>query len=272
VGNEVSSRGYNGFMAYYDYIQAVSERFMRFYIDKKFYSNHAEIESFIKGEENVFYSEGSLPANFWTGIFVTFIYINLLIIALYVKHKKKYAFRKAGKPHIEFGGVRNILFVLCGDTALKDDVFQYYRARGDASCLSKINTNDFQFNVGVKETLNHLREISGVDKQKASGNLELLGIQNPGPESPGHDDILKLYTAVKTAADHEYIVMDDFLKGESRRFEVDFFRLIAALDAAGKKLVFLSTEMYYPAESLNEKISVEKFGVFPVCLDKITLR
>jgi hypothetical protein len=272
VGNEVSSRGYNGFMAYYDYVQDVSERFMRFYIDKKFYSNHSEIEPFIKGDENIFCSTSSLPGNFWPGILVTFGYINLLIASLYVRHRKKFVVRKVRKPDIEFPKDRNILFVLCRDAALKDDVFHYYHTREDASCLKKIDTNDFQFSVGLEETLNHFNKISGIDKQKAARNLELMGIQDPGAESPGHEVILKLYAAVKTAADSEYIVVDDFVKGESRRFELDFFRLVDSLDAAGKKLVFLSTEMYYPAESLNEKISVENFSVFTVHLDNITLR
>lgn len=272
VSNEISSRGYNGFMAYYDYIQAISERFMRFYIDKKFYSNHSTIEPFVKKDENIFFSSSSLPSNFLLGVFLTTFYIVSLVITLYLKLRKKFTALVTRRIQIEFPKDRNILFVLCRDKELKKGVFNYYRTGGHASCLGKINTNDFQFNVGAEEILNHFCKISGCNKEKVSRNLELLRVQSVGPESPGHETILKLYAAVKAASDSAHIVVDEFVKGESRRFEIDVFRLASNLDEEGKKLVFLSTEMYYPSESLNERISIENVSLFPVHLDRITLR
>ncbi|MCP5107291.1 MAG: hypothetical protein GY950_28145, partial [bacterium] len=49
AGNEISSKGYENFLRFFNYIQKLKKKFIRFIIDKRYYSNYSEVESFIKG-------------------------------------------------------------------------------------------------------------------------------------------------------------------------------------------------------------------------------
>ena len=101
-----------------------------------------------------------------------------------------------------------------------------------------------------------------------------MGVENiKGIKTLSDEIILKIYAAVKAAGDFESIIIDDFLKRESREFERDFMRLLSRLEKAGKRVVYLSCEMYNTADSLNGKIIIDTFKVLSLPpLNKITLR
>jgi ABC-type transport system involved in multi-copper enzyme maturation permease subunit len=88
VGNEVSSRGYKNFVDYFSYLQKLKEGFVRFYIDKRFYSNFDDVELYIKGEENIYYSRNLLPDYFIWGICLNLIYIILSIGFAYYRFNR----------------------------------------------------------------------------------------------------------------------------------------------------------------------------------------
>ena len=119
---------------------------------------------------------------------------------------------------------------------------------------------------------NYFCRISRVDKEIASEHLASLGITGLKKESYKHDTILKIYAAIKIAADSEFIVLNDFLKRESRKLEENVFELLTNLEMAGKKIIYLSTEMYYTKVSLDRKIKVENKVTLPLFTDKITVR
>jgi hypothetical protein len=88
TSDEVSSKGYENFIRFYSYIQELKVRFVRFYLDKRFWQSPnvhpAKIESFIKTSENLFDAQSRLPKNFGTGILITILYISLLMIISYI--------------------------------------------------------------------------------------------------------------------------------------------------------------------------------------------
>lgn len=87
VSHEVSSRGYENYFKFYQHILRLKEGFVRYYIKKKFYANYSHVESFIKGDENLFYAGSGLPGNFGLGGAVTLFYIMLACIASYIRFK-----------------------------------------------------------------------------------------------------------------------------------------------------------------------------------------
>ncbi len=101
TGNEISSHGYNSFLSFYRYVQELKRKFVRFYIDKKFYSNFpkmkkregtkitgfVKVESFVKNDENIFRSKPSLPEYFRLGLILLFAYIIILFIISYLRFK-----------------------------------------------------------------------------------------------------------------------------------------------------------------------------------------
>lgn len=89
TANEIGSRGYKSFVGFYSYVQNLKRQFIRFYINKRFYDqNYSEIESFVKGDENIFYAWSQLPGNFSTGLALNLFYIFVLIGISYFRIRK----------------------------------------------------------------------------------------------------------------------------------------------------------------------------------------
>jgi hypothetical protein len=71
---EASGKGYYGYLDFMDYIMKLRNRFMRFYLKKRYEPSDAAVESFVKGDENIFRSRCRAPKFFWLGILVTVFY------------------------------------------------------------------------------------------------------------------------------------------------------------------------------------------------------
>lgn len=276
VNREVSSHGGLSFIDFYSFGQQRKMEFIDFYVEKRFLGKNkpeqiGQVESFVKTDENLFYAKSYLPENYLLGIGLRLFYIVVFLVIFYRMNIKEIK-EEIKKPQIDFKEDQNSVFVLCKDRKLKDDIFRYYEQQ-NAICIDKINTKDFRFDgINPEYMFNYFCRISGVDKQEAVKNLALLGITDLKGESHEHETILKIYAAVKTAADSEFIVLNDFLKRESKNLEEDVFELITALEKRGKKIIYLSTEMYYTKVSLDKKIKVENIITFPLFMDKITVR
>lgn len=88
TGNEIGSKGYENFIRFFERILTLKWKFIRFYIDKKYYSDHKKVESFIKGSENLFYSQTVLPRWFLRGVLIALVYILVLFALSYVRFKR----------------------------------------------------------------------------------------------------------------------------------------------------------------------------------------
>lgn len=88
AANEISSKGYENFIHFYSYIQDLKKQFVRFYSQKRYYSNYSSVESFIKGEENLFNAASQVPGNFQYGLILTLLYIVILIYVSYILFKR----------------------------------------------------------------------------------------------------------------------------------------------------------------------------------------
>jgi hypothetical protein len=74
LAGEASGKGYYGYLDFMDYIMKLRNRFMQFYLKKRYEANDAAVESFVKGDENVFHSRSRLPKTFWLGLLATVFY------------------------------------------------------------------------------------------------------------------------------------------------------------------------------------------------------
>ena len=88
AGNEIGSKGYENFIRFFDRILTLKWKFIRFYIDKKYYSDLSKVESFIKDSENLFYSQTVLPRGFLRGVLIALVYILVLFVVSYARFKR----------------------------------------------------------------------------------------------------------------------------------------------------------------------------------------
>lgn len=83
VNREISSRGYEALIDFHRYVLDQKRKFFKFYMDKVYFSNFSQVESFIKDRENLFLAKSRLPHSFWPGLTITLIYIIVLLVGSY---------------------------------------------------------------------------------------------------------------------------------------------------------------------------------------------
>jgi ABC-type multidrug transport system ATPase subunit len=88
TGEEVSSRGYRGFINMYDYVIVSHDRFLGFWIQRVYYHDPKIMVNFVKANENIFKSTGCLPGNYWSGVLVNTVYIFLLLLGSFLLFKQ----------------------------------------------------------------------------------------------------------------------------------------------------------------------------------------
>jgi ABC-type transport system involved in multi-copper enzyme maturation permease subunit len=93
AGNEISSKGYENFILFFDYIRELKKKFLRFYLDHRYYSDDPfdapkTVESFIKDNENLFHPKSRTPRGFTRGVLLTLVYIIGLFIVSYSRFKQ----------------------------------------------------------------------------------------------------------------------------------------------------------------------------------------
>lgn len=264
VNSELSSKGYKNLIAFYRYSLDLKIKFFLFYADKKFFSNHEKVEAFIKGEENLFYSESGLPVYFYPGVVLILLYMGVFFfISLRSPEKTlKKVTAKTNHIEIELPAGKGAAFILCKDDNTKKEIIRYFENDKTAVVLSKINTADFRIDLRPAECVKHFCRVLGVEEKRALENLKILGIRNlKESKALSHELTLKIYAAVRTAGDFESIIIDEFIKQESREFEKDFVKLVSSLEKAGKKIIFVSSTMYDTKGGLNDSIKIENFRV-----------
>jgi hypothetical protein len=72
--NEASGKGFYGYMEFMEYIMKLRNRFMQFYLKRRYEANNAVIEPFVRGDENIFHSRSRLPDMYWFGALATVLY------------------------------------------------------------------------------------------------------------------------------------------------------------------------------------------------------
>ncbi|MCX6584534.1 MAG: ABC transporter permease subunit [Candidatus Aminicenantes bacterium] len=273
VGTEISSRGYDNFLAFYRYVRDLKDRFVRFYFDKKFYTDQTDIESFVKGEENLFQARSRLPVTFGGGMLLTILYTIVLFttswLLLFKKMKKTI---ELPPPSFEPEKGKTY-FILCENTPTMDRLFCFYESGRDAVGIDRISTEEIDLGIPVVDMVTHFCRIRGVDEKKAWGNLAVLGIRQADiakvkRRASSPEMLKKIYTAVSLADEVDLVVVKDFVKDESRKFEEQFRRLLFILQKRGKIILYLGSEMFetrlktlFQEEESNNAIVIDLMSV-----------
>lgn len=83
--NEISGGGYKSYFDFYGFIEKMKNEFIKFFFDKEYFSKveSGKVESFIKGDNNIFYCRPGLPPKFLFGIILTLLYTAILVFFSY---------------------------------------------------------------------------------------------------------------------------------------------------------------------------------------------
>jgi hypothetical protein len=88
AGDEISSKGYESFIDFFSHILGIKEKFIRYYINKRYYSNYSKVESFIKDDRNLFYARSRVPGGFLRGLLWNLFVAAGLLVVSYIRFRR----------------------------------------------------------------------------------------------------------------------------------------------------------------------------------------
>lgn len=86
--DEISSRGYQGYLDFFTYLQDLRSKFVRFWIDRVYYHDPKVLVNFVTNDENIFYSKSRVPKHYWPGVFINLGIVILLAAISYLLFKR----------------------------------------------------------------------------------------------------------------------------------------------------------------------------------------
>lgn len=281
---EISSEGYFNYLDFYKYIIDTRDKFIEFYVNKRYILREQEIEPFIKGDENVFSAQSRLPDNFGTGLWLTVLYSLMLfivsVLALHFRLKKKAGEEERFDINLGELEVNRTYFILCRNGYYRDKLFSQLSPEPGVLPIERINPEDIDLELEPRRIFTYLCRIKRVkDRKLAADFLNGLG---------GHDvlarkrsemepeDLAKIYLAVKLAAfqDYETILFNETIARASRSFERNFLAIMKEFSQYNKRVIYLSDELYVNLALANckEVLTSLGFNVIDITQKEVSLR
>jgi hypothetical protein len=150
TSSEVSGKGLENYVAFYDYAIEMNRKFARFIIDRVYYNDPNVIVNFIKGEENVFPGKSRLPSNFIWGIVITLAYsfifflISFQLFKRYLFHVEREAIEKMHPFDLELRKDNLNIFYTGGGETQRNFLFSILSGK-----IDKLVKNGFNGKVTV---------------------------------------------------------------------------------------------------------------------------
>jgi len=212
LAEDASTNGYDSFIDFYTFSERRKQKFVQFCVDKIYpYPLPKElpkIESFIKGNEDLFFAKSKIPRNFWLGSLLSILWIAGCLFTAYLRTFKQIK----GEP----GEIRDF------DVNMKSDGFNYLATADEGLKNQVYNCLEGDGFTTVKITMDEkVLEPKGLIYAYESGNFlkdidlkvlytELLGIKYR--VGMGY---LKSWKILAQAAErtNSMLVLDNFFKG-----------------------------------------------------------
>lgn len=254
ANKELSSKGFQSFMNFYQHAYDMKHGFIRFYLERKFFRGMDKgkgVEPFIKGDEDLFYAQSQLPGSFKFGLAVSIIWVGVLVLLLWYRLNRLLALHSKASEQDEESIVnlrKNKVTVLITTNPEKKAKLtagvQYgnkrtVRVPGWASLSEDMKVEDYftLYNVPLPEKL-----------QPVAG-------QNCGDDlSP--DQRAMVVTEIIRNINAGVYVFDEFMAGLSDDFLSYFHELLKALKEQKRSIVYFTGLMMVSLEIGNKSIRV----------------
>ena len=277
LSGELSGKGYNGYLDFTDYILNLRHEFVRFYLKKRYESNDRTVESFVKNSENIFVADSTLPGNFSIGLLLNLLYVIAMFALAFWALRVKMRPRK--KPSFQFDldlmQTGETYFFHCAGAVKKDEIIDFMESHG-AVIVRKLDLLQYDPGVSLRFWLDFQCNYHNIEVDDVIEKLELMDVSpfdlNRKIKVLGEEVFNKAYLALQFSRKQEIVVLDDFIKKETRTFELQFLKFLEVFGEP-KVIVYLSDEMYMSASKIEEELkSSGGFEIYQIEPSKVSLR
>jgi len=285
VSDEASSRGYENFIFFFEYLMKLRRNFLRFWFDRNYYNDPKEMVNFIKGDENIFKAQSRLPGNYWSGIRVTILYALILLFSAFFLFKIFY-FKVYNRslsqlqklaPKLEIG---KITLLLTASDILKNQIYAVLssHAKGFKGELLLGNVNiaetgigiDFLFlcrpedipnDIKVKVFFTYFNRLFKIPKKQAAEIKQRFipeGIWEKRFKKVDKGDRVNLLLAVAHLKEFSLYVFDDTAVGMHPDFVKQFKIELDDLTGKDKAVLYISKDIWHSRMISSDPIQLMK--------------
>jgi hypothetical protein len=253
MNKELSSKGFLNLIAFYRYAYEMKFKFIRFYIERKFYRPlpKSGVEPFIKKNEDLFYSQSRLPGSYFIGIILTSFYIAVLSFFTY-KGVKKLLEGEPGDLRALDINIKpgRLNFLLTGNGGLKNQVYNFLRGKGKSFVNIAINGEEIEPGGISFVILFDTKELPDDITAWALYKF-LFGKKMETPMEKG--DILFSWSLLYAGED-KIIVMDEFM---DRLKEAEIKKMKKVIHSEKLRVLYISDKYYKGVHLITDELIIE---------------
>jgi hypothetical protein len=245
LGESISSKGYNAYIGFVDFVLDMRDGFFRYIIDRRYNSDDKQVIPYVKKGENVYTSRSVLPGNFWIGILSTVI--TLLIFLLLSTRLFKKKFKVHGRASIPFKlnqlKSAKTFHKQCKDREALEQYADCFRYHHEVAVVENISPQDYDPGVKLSDWVKFLCSTEGFNYNEVMERLKILEV--PGADlqqrctTDAEELLKKVYLVLKLSEGKDYYVLVNFFKGMSDDFVYLCKKLFALVPY---RFLYLSTE------------------------------
>jgi ABC-type Na+ transport system ATPase subunit NatA len=285
VCDEASSRGYENFIEFFDYLVQLRRQFSRFWLDRNYYHDPKKMVNFIKGDENIFKAKSRLPENYWSGIRITLLYDIILFLSAFFLFKIFYfrvynrsllQLQKLG-PTLKTG---EITLLLTASDILKNQIYAVlsFQAKGfkGVLILGKVNAAatgksiDFLFlcrpedipnDIKVKDFFTYFTRLFKIPGKHAGEIKQRFipdRIWNKRCKKLEKAEKVHLLLAVANLKEFSLYIFDDTAVGMHPDFVKQFKKELEALTKNDNALLYISKDLWHSQKISSDPIKLMK--------------
>lgn len=248
---EISGKGYNNYIAFYDFSKKKKREFIAFYFQKEYFDKPGpgKVDSFIKGDDSIFRCQSGLPGNFLLGIGLILFYMLGSIIGTYfIVYNKVYPVKKKlpGEDDLFIHmGKGEDTFFFTGDPLVKSKIYNHFSGKetleSDINLLpeSSLDTTgqiDFSY-------LPNPRDLKGICSKMLYKFLT-------GEKMKKNRE--KWQVMLEQELQHDLIIFDEFFKDLAPENIDEILKILKEKD----KFYLVITNDFYMTKELSDKKNI----------------
>jgi hypothetical protein len=221
LGESISSKGYNAYIGFVDFVLEMRDGFFNYIIDKRYNSDDKQVIPYVNKGENVFHSKSVLPGNFWIGILsIIIMSLIFLFLSILLFNRRFKAGKKSCLPfELKKLNSAKTFYKLCKDREELDKYADCFRYHQEVAVVENISPQDYDPGVKLWDWVTFVCASEGFDYNEAMARLKVLEVCEEDLKqrvTSNFEELLKkVYLVLKLSEGKDYYVLVNFFKGVS---------------------------------------------------------
>lgn len=240
--------GLNEDIRFLSLIMETKERFLPWYLGKKFIEREKIVVPFPGGEENIYMINAELPQNILGGFVVMFIWMLGILATTLVLINRSF---RTGGDVLFYGQPSQVYFQIIEEKAAREKEIDRFDEKYLVK-IGRINLELLDFRGACRRDITkYFITVMDVSPYEAMRNLKHFDISLALDKCVCGEDMQILFAATSCAIDKTNMVLNNLSMGRSENFDRQLRGLLEDLCSKGKTIIYFSSKPFQSSRRRN---------------------